>query len=189
MGNKNSEAELKNKMLQRIGSAIRSERNRLGLSLEVLAGKIGVSKMTLQRIETGVTSPSIVTLTEIAFHLKQPLEKFIWDGEPNVVVLKKENQDNLFDSESGIRVLAPKGLISDRLTITYAELEKGTTIETHTNKGFEWAYIIEGKASVEVSAEMYPVNAGDAIFYDAHFPHSIKVHNKVRYVGLFLRDE
>lgn len=47
-------------MLERIGAKIRSERNRLGLSLEVLAKKVGVSKMTLQRIETGSTSPSII---------------------------------------------------------------------------------------------------------------------------------
>ena len=47
-------------MLERIGAKIRSERNRLGLSLEVLAKKVGVSKMTLQRIVTGSTSPSII---------------------------------------------------------------------------------------------------------------------------------
>jgi transcriptional regulator with XRE-family HTH domain len=176
-------------MLKRIGSRIRAERNRLGLSLEALANKVGISKMTLQRIETGATSPSIITLTEISFHLKQPIESLIKEGEPNVFLLKKDLQDTIFDPESGIRVLAPRGLISDRITVTRAELKEGTVIETHENRGFEWAYIIEGRAVVEVGARSYPLEGGDAIFYDAHYPHSITVYERVRYVGLFLRDE
>jgi len=176
-------------MLERIGARIRSERNSLGLSLEALAKKVGVSKMTLQRIETGSTSPSVIILTDISFHLKQPIETLIKEGEPKVVVLKKDEQNTLFDPESGIRILAPKGLISDRLTITYAELDEGDVIDLHQNKGFEWAFLIEGKAVVRVGTKNYDVEEGDTIFYDAHFPHSIRVYKKIRYVGLFLQNE
>jgi quercetin dioxygenase-like cupin family protein len=106
-----------------------------------------------------------------------------------VVLLKKTEQTTVFDPESGIRVLAPKGLITDRLTVTYAKLEKGTDVALHQNKGFEWAFLIEGKAVVRVGTKDYPVEEGDTIFYDAHFSHSIRVYEKVRYVGIFLRDE
>lgn len=176
-------------MLKRIGARIRSKRNSLGLSLEALAKKVGVSKMTLQRIETGSTSPSIITLTDLSFHLKQPIETLIKEGEPKVVLFKKAEQNTVFDPESGIRVLAPIGLITDRISVTYTELEKGTDIERHQNKGFEWAFLIEGKAVVRVGTKDYPVEEGDTIFYDAHFSHSIRVYEKVRYVGIFLRDE
>ena len=176
-------------MLKQIGARIRSERQRLGLSLEFLAKKIGISKMTLQRIETGVTSPSIITLTDISFHLKQPIESLIKEGEPNVILIKKAEQNTIFGPESGIRMLAPKGLITDRLTVTYAELEEKTVIEPHQNKGFEWAFMIEGLAMVRVGTKEYMIEEGDTIFYDAHFTHSICVYKKIRYVGLFLRDE
>jgi quercetin dioxygenase-like cupin family protein/DNA-binding XRE family transcriptional regulator len=179
----------KQEMLKRIGARIRAERNRLGLSLEAFARKVGISKMTLHRIETGASSPSIICLTEISFHLKQPIEALIKEGDPNVVLLKKDRQETIFDPESGIRVLAPWGMISDRITITGADFEKGTVIETHTNKGFEWAYIVEGRAEVTVGSERYDLEQGDAIFYDAHFPHSIRMVEAVRYVGLFIRDE
>ncbi len=176
-------------MLQRIGSKIRLERNRVGLSLEALAKKVGISKMTLQRIETGASPPSVITLAEISFQLKQPLERLIREGEPSVVLLKQAEQGTLFDPESGIRVLAPKGMISDRITITYAELAQGTQIDTHRNNGFEWAFIFSGSAAVSVGNKQFSVEEGDAIFYDAHFPHSIEVYETVRYVALFLRDE
>jgi transcriptional regulator with XRE-family HTH domain len=176
-------------ILRRIGARIRTERNRLGLSMEGLARKAGISKMTLHRIETGNTSPSVITLTEISFHLKQPIESLIKEGEPKVVLLRRDQQETIMDPESGIRVLAPLGLISDRMTITAAELEKGVAIEPHSNRGFEWAYLIKGRAVVTVADKAYPMAAGDAIFYDAHFMHSIMVKEKTQYVGLFLRDE
>lgn len=176
-------------ILKRIGSKIRAERNRLGLSLEALARKIGISKMTLHRIETGMTSPSVITLTEISFHLMKPIETLIHEGEPKVVLIKKAEQDNIMDPESGIRVLAPRGLITDRITLTSAELSKGYAIETHVNHGFEWAVLLSGKAVVTVAGKDYPMQAGDCIFYDAHFPHSIRVKEKLQYVGLFLKDE
>lgn len=175
--------------LMNIGSKIRTERKELGLSLEVLSKKVGISKMTLQRVETGATSPSIILLADIAFHLKRPVESFIREGKARVVHLRKDLQDRLFDREGKFRVIGPKGLISDRITLTYSELEKDTHIETHTNHGFEWTFLMEGNAVVEVGGHPYPFEAGDALFFDAHFPHSIRVNKKVRYVGLFLRDD
>ena len=168
---------------------IRAERKGLGLSLETLAKMVGVSKMTLQRIETGATSPSIILLAEIAYHLKRPVESFIREGDAKVVHLRKNRQDTLFDRERKFRIVGPRGLISDRIILTYSELDEGTVIENHTNKGFEWAFLIDGSALVEVSGKEYLFKAGDAIFYDAHFPHSIQVKQNVRYVGLFLKDD
>lgn len=174
--------------LKQIGGRIRSERKRLGLSLEALAGKAGISKMTLHRIETGATSPSIVTLAEISFHLKKPLEALIRQGQAKVVLIRHDQQDTIFDPRHGIRVVAPAGLISERIVLTYAEVEAGTIFETHTNHGFEWALLIQGRASVAVGDKEYLIQAGDSIFFDAHFPHSMVIEEKVKYINLFLKD-
>jgi transcriptional regulator with XRE-family HTH domain len=176
-------------ILKRIGARIRRERNRLGLSLEALARRVGISKMTLHRIETGITSPSVITLTEISFQLKKSIESLIGEGDPKVVLIKKTEQDKIIDPQSGIRILAPRGLISSRITLTSAEHRRGFATETHINQGFEWAYFVKGNAVVTVGEKDYPVEAGDCIFYDAHFPHSIRVKKKMQYVGLFLKDE
>lgn len=177
------------KTLKQIGMKIRMERKGLGLSLEALAKKVGVSKMTLQRIEIGETAPSIVLLSEIAFHLKRPVESLLREGDAKVVHLKKEQQETLFHQSRKWRIVGPKGLITDRITLTYSELEKGTVIEPHTNKGFEWAFLLQGKAVVDIGGKGYSFESGDALFYDAHYPHSIEVVEKIRYVGLFLSDD
>jgi transcriptional regulator with XRE-family HTH domain len=175
--------------LKNIGSKIRLERKRLGFSLDALAQKVGVSKMTLQRIETGSTSPSIVLLAQISDHLKKPVESFFREGKAEVVHLKKNKQDALFNHERGFRVIGPQGLISNRITLTYQELEKDAITESHTNEGFEWSYIIEGDAIFEIDDEKYLLEEGDSIYFDAHFQHSTRVIEKMKIVGLFLRDE
>jgi transcriptional regulator with XRE-family HTH domain len=174
--------------LRNLGARIRAERNRLGLSLEALARLAGISKMTLHRIETGATSPSIVTLAELSFHLKKPVEALIREGDARVVLLRGPEQESLFDPGLGIRVVAPRGLVSDRIVITHAELGAGTVIETHTNDGFEWALLTEGSAVVGIGEKEYRMAAGDAIFFDAHAEHWIRVEEKMRYVALSLRD-
>jgi len=173
----------------KIGPKIRAGRKRLGLSLEALAQKVGVSKMTLQRIETGSTSPSIVVLAQISSYLNKPLESLIKDGKAEVFHLRKNQQDALFNHERGFRIIGPQGLISDRITLTYSEIEKGAATEPHTNQGHEWAYLIEGSAVLEVGGDKYVLESGDAVYYDAHFSHSMRVLDKIKYVGLFLRDE
>ena len=157
--------------------------------MESLAEKIGISKMKLQRIETGATSPSIVLLSQIAYHLKRPIESFVRDGKANVVHLKKKQQDALSDDKRGFRIIGPMGLVSDRITLTYQELEKDTLTESHTNEGVEWAYIIEGSAIFEINAEKFLLEGGDSICFNAYFPHSTRVIEKIKCVGLFLREE
>jgi quercetin dioxygenase-like cupin family protein len=105
-----------------------------------------------------------------------------------VFYLKKSQQDALFNHERGFRIISPQGLISDRITLTYSEIEKDAVTGPHTNQGYEWTYVIEGNAVLEVGGEKYLLESGDAVYYDAHFSHSMRVIDKIKYVGLFLRD-
>ena len=112
-------------MLERIGARIRAKRNSLGLSLEALANKVGISKMTLQRIETGSTSPSIIILTDISFHLKQPIETLIKEGEPRMVLLKKMHRTQFSTRKAGLGSWLPKGYRLSTDICETAHLENG----------------------------------------------------------------
>jgi transcriptional regulator with XRE-family HTH domain len=83
--------------VKNIGSRIRVERKKHKLSLEELSKRLGISKMTLQRIETGTTSPSIIALTEIFYHLKQAIDSLIREGDAKVSLLKKSQQETIFE--------------------------------------------------------------------------------------------
>ena len=63
----------------------------LGLSLRAFAERVGtISAMTLHRIETGKTSPSVSVLAEILHHLAQPIEYFLHfleNPEPRIYII------------------------------------------------------------------------------------------------------
>lgn len=60
------------KKMEVIGTKIRVERKKSRLNLAQFAKKVNISPKTLQRIETGKSSPSVVLLSELANHNKFP---------------------------------------------------------------------------------------------------------------------
>lgn len=53
----------------KISKKLKLERNKKGYSQEELAFRAGINKNTIWKIETGQTSPNIVTLEKIAYAL------------------------------------------------------------------------------------------------------------------------
>ena len=83
-------------MTQReIGKRVIEERVRLGMSQEDLAGESLLSLRTIQRIESGQTSPRGDTLKRLAGALKVPIEELIdseLEEDANLVVLMNLTQ-------------------------------------------------------------------------------------------------
>lgn len=78
-----------------IGKRVTEERVRLGMSQEYLAGETLLSLRTIQRIESGQTSPRGDTLKRLAAALKVPVEELIdseLDEDANLVVLMNLTQ-------------------------------------------------------------------------------------------------
>jgi transcriptional regulator with XRE-family HTH domain len=63
-----------------VGTNLRQQRLRRGLSLDQLARASGVSRSMLGQIESGQSSPTIKTLWRIAVGLAVPLSALIPDG-------------------------------------------------------------------------------------------------------------
>ena len=57
-----------------VGQRIRGVRKMRGLSLEELAGQVGLNKESFRHIETGVSKPRLETLYEIANILKVSMD-------------------------------------------------------------------------------------------------------------------
>jgi transcriptional regulator with XRE-family HTH domain len=167
-----------------LGKKIREERNKTGLSLKQLADKVGISTMTLQRIETGKTSPSVSVLSQIAIHLKQSLVNFIQEEKPKIRILRKEDQSVIESSGRRIQVIASDGVI-DGMLVNLSEVD---FIDPHTEDGWSLVYVLEGKAIIEHDGTEYVIDAGDALYYDSRYPHSIKALDKThRVLSIFFK--
>jgi len=169
-----------------IGQKIRDERKRAKMTLEHLAKKVGISKMTLHRIETGKTSPSIAVLGDIAQALQKPITSFIEEENGFMKITRKKNQFSLENANLRTRNILPRGSISPNnlgsISINYVEAKDGMELETHTNKGFEWVFHLSGKTIIHYNNKEYESRPGDVFYYDGRKPHSVKYYGNNKFV-------
>ncbi|MGD0917959.1 MAG: helix-turn-helix domain-containing protein [Thermodesulfobacteriota bacterium] len=172
-----------------IGTRIRMERKKSGLTLHQLAKKVGISPITLQRIETGKSSPSVVLLSEIAQHLKKSIYSFFGEKERPFVFIKRKNQRSISSPMLRIKIVGPRNMIKNNIVVTYGELKKGKRIDPHTNQGIEYNYNIEGKAELKLNGQSYFMEAGDSSAFNARLEHSVTALEKLKFFGIYVEDE
>jgi transcriptional regulator with XRE-family HTH domain len=174
-----------------LGMKIRSKRKSLGLSLRDLAAKAGISTMTLQRIETGKTSPSVSVLAEIAYCLKQQISYFLPDNQqPKIIVINKHEQP-VAESSSGMKLtmIASPDLTGRNMLVNLGEAKKGSCIDLHARQGHSLVYVLEGEAVLAYDGIEHHLKQGDAAYYDAGHSHSVKAVSKThRFLCIFFKE-
>ena len=166
-----------------VGNKVREIRKRAGLTMKQLGDAIGVSLLTVQRIETGKVSPSVVLLSEIAFHLHYPLTAFI-GGERHVVLLKGMEQNTIKSGKLSLKVMAHRGTVNDDLSVTIGQGKAGKIIGKHKNDGYELTYIIKGKNIFKYGSKEYYLEAGDVIYHDGKDWHSVTALESTEFLNI-----
>lgn len=174
--------------MDKIGTKIREERKKSGLTLKQLAEKVGISLITLQRVETGKVSPSVVLLSEIAHAVNKPIFSFFEETAEPFVRIKRKNQRSISSPMLKIKLIGPRKMIADNIVVTYGELKKGRRIDPHTNKGIEFNYNIEGKAELKLDGKPYLLEAGDSSVFNARLEHSVTALETLKFIGIYLED-
>ncbi len=176
-----------------LGQKIRNDRKKSNMTLEQLAQKVGISKMTLHRIETGKTSPSIAMLGDIAQALEKPLVSFIEEDAGFLKITRKDDQFIFEGDTISARNILPRGSLNSvdvkNMAINYVEAKNGAEIKTHTNKGFEWAFQMSGQSLVYYDGKKYISNPGDVFFYDGRKPHSVKYKGENKFMLISFKEE
>jgi len=175
--------------MEKIGTRIRIERKRSGLTLEQLARKVGINPITLHRIETGKSSPSVALLSEIAQALSRSIVSFVQEIDRPLIHIKNKNQQTMSGPALKIKVVGPRKMITNNIVVTYGELKKGKTIHPHTNSGIEFAYNIEGKGEFKLSGQSYLLEQGDSLSYNARVEHSIIALEKLKFIAVYVKDQ
>lgn len=169
-----------------VGERIRKERTARGMSLDQLAKRVGVSKMTLHRVETGKTSPSIALLGDIADALEKSLTRLIEDEQEGFLrIVRKEEQFTFNEGAIMARILFPRQRVKTdegTLAINYVECDRGGQIETHRNQGIEWVVQLAGTSIFIYDGQEYIAREGDVFFYDGRRPHSVKYSENNKFV-------
>lgn len=157
-----------------VGNKIRELRKTMGLTVEELADKAGISQSMISQVERGLAKPSIDTLWKLSIYLDVPLFAFFEDihREP-ILITRAENQKMITMSHSNVRyqLLAPSvgRKIEFFKLIVEPYQKKDQPLLAH--KGEECGLVIQGEFEVIIENKSYHLRTGDSIYFDSTLPH------------------
>ena len=174
-----------------LGQAIRSARERRGISLRELARRVNVSPSFVSQVELGKANPSVGTLYTLVTVLGTTLDELIGD-QP------RGTTDDLGDSpRSWPRIETPvqpaegrnrvemSGVVWERLThdhdpyvdFLHVEYAPGSAScpqeQMMRHGGREYGHLLSGRLDVQVGFETYRLGPGDSIHFDSMTPHRL----------------
>ncbi|MGB3222864.1 MAG: helix-turn-helix domain-containing protein [Desulforhopalus sp.] len=163
-----------------IGAKVRQIRKGFGITLDALTMRTGLSTGYLSKIERGVSSPPIATLSRIASVLGISLSDFFRDFEETInisIILPEERKSLTKDNDSfgyHYESLAHKrhNKLMEPFLITVSPNCPDERMFVHN--GEEMLYLIKGSIEMKYGEESYAVStAGTCIYIDSSIPHRV----------------
>ncbi len=163
-----------------LGSAIRERRLSENLTLVELAAKSGLSQPFLSQVENGRARPSLMSLHQIAKALDTTPQAFF--GGPTAdsltwsLVRAKEVQVLPIDGEESPSTSTCHVLLGGDAPFHVLEFDglPSEFLDYFEHDGFEAAYVIRGRAEIDIGGTISELHAGDSISYPARLPHRLR---------------
>ena len=173
----------------KVGTRLRQERERRGISLRELARRVGVSPSLVSQIELDRVNPSVSTLYSLVTELGMTMGDVFGDNAqpaPRVVRERQDDGDGLAGHPGTRRVInLASGVRWERLTphtnpdveflyVVYpvgAESCADDALVTHG--GREYGYVTSGTLGVRVGFDEYELGPGGSIGFDSSSPHRL----------------
>ena len=154
-----------------------------------LAEMVGVSYLTIFRVETGKVSPSVSLLSEIAHCLRQPIMSFFKQDQGRLTLIRAREQPEIESDKLKVRLLVPRGLINDTVSINLGKAKEGEFVDKHKTQGFELSYIVRGKCLFQHGATKYRMNEGDLVYFDGRVRHSVVALEPLEFLLIYFKEE
>ena len=184
--------------METLGQGIREERRKRNLTLEQVSQKTNLSKIFLSQIERGLACPSVSSLKKIAHHFGISVVNLFMNGTNNQNSLGylppiENNGGNGIPCAQDVKVVRanrrksltlPGSKVSyDLLTPDLNRLLEVMHLRVSPSEssgdepmidapGEKFGLVLKGILEIRVKDEFYKLQAGDSIYFPAHFPHS-----------------
>lgn len=180
-----------------VGSLIRRERQKQGLSLRELARRVGISASMLSQVETDRTRPSVSTMYAIASELGLSIDALLSENDAAAAALAADGgepagtapragaelgcqlvhaeQRRKLELESGVTWELLSDLLPHLVDFMYVTYEPGGSSSSSGKRmrhtGTEFAFLLRGKLKILVGFDEYVLQPGDALSFDSSEPH------------------
>jgi len=168
----------------RLASRVRGLRAALGLSLDELAARSGVSRSMISLIERGQSSPTAVVLERLAVGLNVSLASLFEPQAPRAdPVSRRAEQLEWRDPASGYlrRNVSPPGAGSPiQLVEVLFPAGARVTYETGPRQPRVWqqVWMLEGRIDLTLGTQRHRLDAGDCLAMELDQP--LSYHNPTR---------
>ena len=165
---------------KRIGERIKYLRSKKSMGLVDLGRHTGLSASFLSQLETGRVVPTLRNLARIAMVFSKDLNYF-FEPEPRTLFRVHRRGERIRLPQTGVEnpsyFFESLGyLVPDRqLDPYFAEFlptKDGMTPRPHQHVGCEFLYLLSGALDIRHGSDLYHIETGDAIYFDADTIHS-----------------
>jgi DNA-binding XRE family transcriptional regulator/quercetin dioxygenase-like cupin family protein len=188
--------ELREKNLEvAIGRQVRELRKRQRMTGADLAAQTGLSVGMLSKIENGVISPSLNTISTLAHALRVPLVQLFSGYEEVRGCMHVKSGGGVEIERAGTRaghqyhllghigsnntgvVMEPYMIVLD---------DKSDRFPTFQHEGMEMLYMLEGRMSYRHGDDLYDMEPGDTLLFDSDAPHGPESLDRfpIRYLSI-----
>ena len=163
-----------------IGRQVRELRKRQRMTGAELAGQAGLSVGMLSKIENGVITPSLNTLQTLARALRVPLVQLFTGYEEIRGAMHVKGGQGVEIERAGTRaghqyqLLGHIGSNDSGVVIEPYLIRLGSESDrfpTFQHEGLEFLYMLEGVVDYRHADQLYRLEPGDALLFDADAPH------------------
>jgi transcriptional regulator with XRE-family HTH domain len=160
----------------RLGERVRGLRRERGLTLDGLAGRSGVSRAMISKVERGEKNPTLVVAAKVAEGLGVSLSRLVGVEERReVVVVPRARRTVMRDPETGFeRQLLSPGFGGRGIEFIRNVVPEGSNsgeFPPHRRGVTEYVVVERGRLRAILGGEDYLMEEGDALFFEADIPH------------------
>lgn len=157
-----------------IGAAVRDRRRRLGLTLQVVADRAGLSAPFISQIERGLASPSITSLIGIAAALGVDIDYFVGVPRPGQIV-RRGSAPDLLTLDSPIAYQRLSGSHAERkMEALLMVVPPGASAPPTRREGEGFWYVLDGALQMTVGADSFELSTGDSAHFDQRHPYAMR---------------
>jgi transcriptional regulator with XRE-family HTH domain len=181
-----------NQVVSRIAQKIRSTRLEKNLTIQELATRTHVSKGLLSKIENSRTIPSLPVFVTLIQSLEISLKEFFQDmvlyNGKNYLLVKKDQYVPLEreDKSGGLnfKFVLSQNITNCTMEIVMLTLESGGKGKSSTTNGYKFNYIVSGSCEYHINNDIFLLDEGDSIYFDATVPHMPLNRSRRKFVAL-----
>jgi transcriptional regulator with XRE-family HTH domain len=159
--------------MKQLGAEIRRLRRARGHTLGDVASRAGVSTSMLSMLERGLAGASIGTLVAVSSALGVQMAELFHVDSGNSGPVQRRSDQVVVQTSPGITRRVVNGDEGNGVEMSILELEPGsdTSAKPIRHSGQEYLLVLEGPVTTTLSDDLYHLDTGDGMTFDAEQPH------------------